>query len=257
MGAFEYAAGYSVDGTLTSRYEKILKESSIDLVTIGGNAAVATEPISSANVNSAQSILNKVREIISGENAVYSRDNPGVPIAYSVYYLKDNSLAKLGYTTEYTANECVTTQSSNTIQVYLGNFNAIKDCDGLGKGAGDFRVKVQILDQNNRRLTSDYPSNSDYKKVYLNSGEKQLLNSTKSFTLPINSGNKFSVKLICYEKDDDIWGNQINDSRMNGKTATRTYSYENGVWTPGPTSYSLSVGDGGCEVRLDYSVTIQ
>ena len=44
--------------------------------------------------------------IITGENAVYSRGNPGVPISYAVKYLKDDQVAKLGYTTEYTATEC-------------------------------------------------------------------------------------------------------------------------------------------------------
>jgi len=255
-GAFEYAAGYSVDGNLKSTYEKILKESSIDLVTIGGNAAVATEPISSSNTSSAQSILSKVREIISGENAVYSRDNPGVPIAYSVYYLKDNSLAKLGYTTEYTATECVTTQHSNTISVYLGNFNAIKDCDGVGSGAGDFRVRVQILNENNSRLVTDYPSNGNYKSLSLNNGDKYLINKTKNFTLPKSAGKKFTVKLIVYEKDKNVWGNEVNDSRMSGETATKVYSFDNGVWSPPAASYSVNIGDGSCQVRLDYSVII-
>lgn len=255
-GAFEYAAGYSVDGNLKSTYETILKESSIDLVTIGGNAAVATEPISSANINSPSTIINKIRNIITGENAVYSRNNPGVPIAYSVFYLKDNSLAKLGYTTEYTANECVTTQHSNTISVYFGNFTAVKDCDGLTKGAGDFRVRVQILNENNGRLVSDYPSNGNYKSLSLDNGDKYLINKTKTFSVPKALGKKFTVKLIVYEKDKDFWGNQINDSRMSGETATGVFSFNNGIWSPGAASYTLTIGDGSCHVTLDYSVTI-
>ncbi len=255
-GAFRYAAGYSVDGNLESTYEKILRESSIDLVTIGGNAAVATEPISSASTNSASTILEKIRGVISGENAVYSKNNPGVPIAYSVFYLKDNSLAKLGYTTEYTSNECVTTQNANTIKVYFGNFNAIKDCDGVGKGAGEFKVRVQILNENNSRIVSDYPSNGNYKSMSLDNGEKYLINKTKTFTLPKTVGKKFTVKLIVYESDAELIGDDY-DNRMNGKTASKSYTYDNGVWTPPATSYNLSIGDGNCQVRLDYSVTIQ
>ncbi len=254
--AFRYAAGYSVDGSLESTYKSILRESSIDLVTIGGNAAVATEPISSANVNSATSILNKIRDIISGDNAVYSRNNPGVPIAYSVFYLKDNSLAKLGYTTEYTAKECVTTQKSNTISVYLGNFTAIKDCDGI-EGAGDFKVRVQILNENNGRIVSDYPSNNNYKSLTLNDNDKYLINKTKTFTLPKSAGKKFTVKLIVYEKDKNIFGHVYNDSRMNGKTATGVFSFDNGSWSPPASSYTLYIGDGNCKVKLDYKVTIQ
>lgn len=254
--AFRYAAGYSVDGNLKTRYEKILQESSIDLVTIGGNAAVATEPITSASTNTANTILDKIRGIISGQNAVYSRNNPGVPIAYSVFYLKDNSLAKLGYTTEYTANECVTTQLSNSVSVFLGNFTAIKDCDGIGGGAGDFRVRIQILNENNSRLIADYPSNGNYKSLSLNNGDKYLINKTKSFTIPKTVGKKFTVKLIVYEKDKNVWGTEINDSRMSGKTATGVFSYSNATWSPPASSYSINIGDGNCQVRLDYSVTI-
>lgn len=254
-GAFEYAAGYSVDGNLKSTYEKILKESSIDLVTIGGNAAVATEPISSANINSASTIIDKIRNIITGENAVYSRNNPGVPIAYSVFYLKDNSLAKLGYTTEYTANECVTTQHSNTIKVFFGNFTAIKDCDGVGAGAGEFKVRVQILNENNGRIVTDYPSNGNYKSLSLSNGDKYLINKTKTFTIPKSTGKKFTVKLIVYESDKELIGDDY-DNRMNGKTATSTFAFNNGNWSPPATSYSLGIGDGSCQVKLDYSVTI-
>lgn len=255
--AFRYAAGYSVDGNLKSTYDKILNESSIDLVTIGGNAAVATEPISSAKTNSASTILDKIRGIISGENAVYSKNNPGVPIAYSVFYLKDNSLAKLGYTTEYTATECITTQNANTIKVYFGNFTAVADCDGIGKGEGEFRVRIQILNENDGRIVSDYPSNGDYKSLTLGNGEKYLINKTKTFSIPKSIGKKFTVKLKVYEKDAELVGDDY-DNRMNGKTASKVYTYQsNGSWLPPASSYSIGIGDGNCEVRLDYSVTIQ
>ena len=251
--AFRYAAGFSVDGNLKTTYEEILTESSIDLVTIGGNAAVATEPISSTGGN-ANSILDKVRGIISGENAVYSKDNPGVPIAYSVFYLKDNSLAKLGYTTEYTANECVTTQNSNTISVYLGNFTAIKDCDGI-EGAGDFKFTVQVLNENNVNLAAAYT-----KSLTLSDPSSFLINLTKTFTLPKQLGKKFTIKLTCYEYDKSVFGVTYNDSRMNGAVASGVHSYNNdGTWSSTtPSSRSIEIGKGtDCNVRLHYSITIQ
>ena len=41
--SFRYAAGYSVDGTLEARYKSILQSSTIEVVTLGGNAEVASE----------------------------------------------------------------------------------------------------------------------------------------------------------------------------------------------------------------------
>lgn len=251
--AFRYAAGYSVDGSLTTTYNEILQESSIDLVTIGGNAAVATEPISTANKNDASTILDKVRGIISGENAVYSKNNPGVPIAYSVFYLKDNSLAKLGYTTEYTAKECVASQDANTISIYLGNFSVIKDCDGI-EGAGEFKFNVQFLDENNHALASTYT-----KSLTVNDPYNYLINLTRTFTLPRTVGKKFVIKLTCYETDKSVFGAVYYDDRMNGATKSGIFSYqENGSWTGAATTGALEIGKGtDCDVQLHYSVTIQ
>jgi hypothetical protein len=99
----EYAGGVSGTGTVNSTYDEILRNSSITIVTIGGNAEVASEAINAANIESGPGSLNY---ILTGENAVYSRNNPGVPIAYSIRYLKDNSLAKMGYTTDYKIENC-------------------------------------------------------------------------------------------------------------------------------------------------------
>jgi thiol-activated cytolysin len=41
-----------------------------------------------------------------GQNALYSKNNPGQPIAYTVRFLKDGRLAKMGYSTDYTELVC-------------------------------------------------------------------------------------------------------------------------------------------------------
>ncbi len=99
----EYAGGVSGTGTVNSTYDAVLKNSSITIVTIGGNAEVASEAINAANIEDGPGALNY---IITGQNAVYSRENPGVPIAYTIRYLKDNSFAKMGYTTDYRIVNC-------------------------------------------------------------------------------------------------------------------------------------------------------
>ena len=253
-GAFEYAAGFSVDGNFVSTYEEILEESSIDLVTIGGNAAVATEAISSANSNSATTILNKIQGIISGQNAVYSKDNPGVPIAYSVFYLKDNSLAKLGYTTEYTATECVTTQNANNVKVYIDEFIVNNDCDGWPLGDGQFWFYVKILDENDKEIVSKYDSGG---WENFGDGDSKKVNKTKSFNLPRVIGKKFTVQLVCWE-NDPVFGATVYDSRMDGKTASGTHSFTtSGTWSSTYGTRVLTIGDDNCNVSLNYTLTIQ
>lgn len=112
----QYATGVSnTEGTVNSSYDTLLEESSISIVTIGGNAEVASSAVDAANINSGAGSLNY---IITGENAVYSPSNPGVPIAYTIRYLDDNSIAKMGYTTDYTVEECGSyPYEHNTIKV--------------------------------------------------------------------------------------------------------------------------------------------
>jgi thiol-activated cytolysin len=98
--AFKYGTGaISVGADVKLKYDKILANSAITVVTMGGNAEVASESVSA---KSAADLM----PIIKGKNAVYSKNNPGVPIGYTVKFLKDNSIAKMGTTTDYTTNDC-------------------------------------------------------------------------------------------------------------------------------------------------------
>jgi len=98
--SLQYSAGVvPVEASLDAKYKRILAKSTVTAVTIGGNAAVAAQVVTARNAGD-------LVPIITGRNAVYSKDNPGVPIAYTVRFLKDNAIAKMGYTTDYTANEC-------------------------------------------------------------------------------------------------------------------------------------------------------
>jgi len=96
----EYAS-LGGSGQANAEFDKILNKSStsITVLTIGGNAEVASEAVTASSIGSLNSIL-------TGKNAVYGRDNPGLPIGYTIQYLKDNATAKMGYTTDYTISEC-------------------------------------------------------------------------------------------------------------------------------------------------------
>lgn len=85
-------------------YEKVIKESTINVITIGGNAEVASRVISGLDVEEGKGGLNYV----ISEGSLYSRDNPGAPIGYTVKYLKDNRVAKMGYNTDYRIERCKT-----------------------------------------------------------------------------------------------------------------------------------------------------
>lgn len=101
--ALEYANGTgTVAADLETTYKSVLQNSTINVVTIGGDAEAASELV---NINEFN--FGCLADYIT-ENAEYSRNNPGVPIAYTIRYLKDNSFAKMGYTTDYSIKECYT-----------------------------------------------------------------------------------------------------------------------------------------------------
>lgn len=92
--------GVKVGGSVDSKYEKIIENATFSVIAIGGGAATAAE--FSGNPDD----LKKLGEYIN-RDATYRRDNPGAPISYTVAFLKDNTLAEMGFTTEYTQTECI------------------------------------------------------------------------------------------------------------------------------------------------------
>jgi thiol-activated cytolysin len=217
----------------------------MELIVLGGNAAVSSSAVSARNAND-------LVPIIEGENAVYSRNNPGVPISYTIRYLKDNSLAKLGYFTEYTATECSAVKTHDDIEIKLGQFKAIKDCDGI-EGAGEFEFEIQILNKNGSKIAS-YAQGS----ITLNNGEAVTLNKTLTINMKREVGNKFTVRLICSEWDKDILQNTYRDSRMNKKTVSFTHQYNSdGKWSDEGGRLLTTNPGSDCSSEVNYRVTVR
>jgi thiol-activated cytolysin len=98
--SLKYAAGaITAEGNLEADYKRILSNSSITYALLGGNAEVVSSIASAQN-------FKDLEPLIKGKNAVYSKTNPGVPIAYTVRFLKDHQIAKMGFTTDYTKEIC-------------------------------------------------------------------------------------------------------------------------------------------------------
>ena len=250
--ALNYAAGVRVEGEVNAKYDKILEESSLEVITLGGNAAVQSKLIDPATLP----------EVIQGENAIYSTSNPGVPIAYAVRNLHDNSLAKLGYTTDYTATECSTEQVGSTVKVTLIRFQSIKDCDGI-EGDGDFTLSASVLDRNG----NTYSGSRVRREATLGDGDFVNVLQEVFFDVDFEQGEQFTVSFTGSEVDKPVIGALYNDSRMDAANRRQTHSYNaatnswsnndpqstglGGTW---PTALQLSVGTGDCVAELHYVV---
>ena len=91
-GALKYL---SAQAKASAAYQKTLEKSKVTLITIGGNARVNTSAVDATRIED-------LHAVIQGKNALYSKNNPGQPIAYTVRFLKDGRFAKMGYSTDYT-----------------------------------------------------------------------------------------------------------------------------------------------------------
>jgi len=132
MGAaleFAYSGGIDVSGDVSVTYKDIISRSKITAFILGGSAGEAVKTIDSYDA-----LVDFIKQ---GGN--YSKDSPGAPIAYKLSYLKDNSPARMSFTTDYDLKECL--RVSQRIRVVLNSI-AVED-DG-GDGGDDLELYGQI-----------------------------------------------------------------------------------------------------------------
>lgn len=98
--ALEYAGagGTGVNMDLAAKYNQILQNSSIRVMILGGNANAAVQSISGSDLSAFTNYIES--------GGTYGHANPGSPIVYTVKFLKDNTIAKMGFTTDYETKEC-------------------------------------------------------------------------------------------------------------------------------------------------------
>ena len=104
---FAYAGGADVSGDVSVTYKEILSRSKITAFILGGDAGAAVQSIDSYDA--------LIAFIKQGGN--YSKDSPGAPIAYKLAYLKDNSPARMSFTTQYATRDC--TRVAQKVKVTL------------------------------------------------------------------------------------------------------------------------------------------
>jgi len=79
---------------ITNEQKKVLQESEIKILALGGPSSGVVKLLS--NGDKAKGLEEYLKE---GQN--FTRDSPGVPIAYMARYLRDNDVARVSFTTNY------------------------------------------------------------------------------------------------------------------------------------------------------------
>jgi thiol-activated cytolysin len=118
---FAYSGGLDISGDVSVTYKDIITSSKITAFILGGDAGTAVQTIDSYDA-----LINFIK---TGGN--YSRQSPGAPIAYKLSYLKDNSPARMSFTTDYQVKDCV--RVSQRVRVTLQSIAV----DSAGGDSGD------------------------------------------------------------------------------------------------------------------------
>lgn len=114
--AFRQAA---IGGSINASYQQIIQNSTFTVLAIGGGAETPAKMFN----GSSEASLKELQEYVA-RDATYRRDNPGLPIAYTVVFLKDNSFAQMGNSTDYTETESVRHNNGFVRVVHAGAYIA-------------------------------------------------------------------------------------------------------------------------------------
>jgi thiol-activated cytolysin len=118
---FAYSGGIDIKGDVSVSYKDIISKSKVTAFILGGDGGSAAQTI-----DSYESLINFIK---TGGN--YSRQSPGAPIAYKLSYMKDNSPARMSFTTDYAVKDCV--RVSQQVRVTLRSIAV----DSAGGDPGD------------------------------------------------------------------------------------------------------------------------
>jgi thiol-activated cytolysin len=148
---FAYSGGVDVKGDVSVTYKDIISSSKITAFILGGDAGTAVQTIDSYD-----SLISFIK---TGGN--YSRTSPGAPIAYKLSYLKDNSPARMSFTTDYQVKDCV--RVSQRVKVTL---NSIAVDSAGGDAGSDLELYGQITAQGTSLQTLFNKDSSHYVQIH-------------------------------------------------------------------------------------------
>lgn len=200
--ALNYAAGTNkIGGTIDASYKKTLESSTFYIYALGGNAQAPT--VITGDVEGLKQLKNVIYN-----GALFARNNPGMPLSYTVNYLQKDELASIYSTSEYIETNCV---EHNNAMIKLRH-----------DGAYVARIKLSWLEPDANGVLQ--PKEEDY-------GEK-----TAGWTFTKNlPGDAKSINIMAEAATGlvwDPWGEIMNKTlpgptnctyRMYGTTLDRKY----------------------------------
>lgn len=239
MGAaldFAYSGGIDISGNTSVTYKDIISNSKITAFILGGDAGSAVQ-----SINSYDALINFIK---TGGN--YSRQSPGAPIAYKLSYLKDNSPARMSFTTDYDLKTC--NRVSQKVQVTL---DSITVSDAGGDAGNDLELYGTIVAEGTSSQTlfsrdSSHTVNIHEGNTYTNGNGSPL----GQIVLDVAPSNGHAIKLHPNINDADGFLNG-DDNIGNDSNGLVTLPFETG-WRKQVT---MTLTGSDANVKFNFTLT--
>jgi thiol-activated cytolysin len=232
---FAYSGGLDVSGDVSVKYREIIENSKITAFILGGDGGGAAQTIDSYDA-----LINFIK---AGGN--YSRESPGAPIAYKLSYLKDNTPARMSFTTNFDVKECA--RISQQVRVTVDSITVESAGDDIDKDLEIFGV-ISAVGTNTSDLwtkTSSTWIQIDEHETYPAAGAGPLAEGL--INVAPQPGQ--SIKLQADLKDWDTFvGGGIHELGVE----TKTYPFESG-WRR--SSETLTLTGSGRRVTIKLSMS--
>jgi thiol-activated cytolysin len=199
---FAYSGGVDVKGDVSVSYKDMISQSKITAFILGGDAGTAVQ-----SIDSYEALKNFIK---TGGN--YSRQSPGSPIAYKLSYLKDNSPARMSFTTDYEVKDCV--RVSQQVKVTL---KSIAVDDAGGDPGSDLELYGQITAEGTNLQTLFNKDGSHY--VTIHEGAQFGGGSIAETVINVEPHNGAAIKLRANLTDSDL----IGDDNVGNETVVNLF----------------------------------
>jgi thiol-activated cytolysin len=226
---FAYSGGVDISGDVSVTYKDMISQSTITAFILGGDAGTAVQTI-----DSYEALINFIK---TGGN--YSRQSPGAPIAYKLSYLKDNSPARMSFTTDYDVKDCV--RVSQKVRVTLQSIAV--DSAG-GDAGGDLELYGQITVQGTSLTTlfdKDESHNVQIHEGSLFGGSTPIAETVIDVSPHPGQAIRLRANLI----DDDL----IGDDSIGDETSVNLFE---AGWRK---TVTVTLTGDGARVRVTFSLS--
>lgn len=230
--AFRASFGSS-DGSIDVEYEKVINESSVKALVIGGSGSDAAQV-----VNGPADVYNYISE---GGN--YSQESPGAPLSYTLRYLKQGTpIGRVVLSSEYAVREC-----DVAYPIYKVTMVSLR-CDGCQDGDGSAaelfgNISGEMIIAGSRIDSKTFWSASRGSTYSLSSGSTKTVNNSHQteFSKPDYDKDYIRVYGFIDERDsppfdpDDDFGTAsqqifLNEVSLGDPPVTKELSFKGSVF---------------------------